>query len=290
MNKLKYIKLFESVEDLGEDLTLSLTEEDIEDYLTAITDRGFKISIKKKYYDTLTNYELYVHHLSDRKYINTKIINNQVKGGYLIDIFKESYNQIDNTKLHYSTYDLDDYKFLLSEFSQLSKRVDYLEWEPGDSHGNFSWRVLIFCPLSMDKKATNLILKNNYSDLYKNILNYKYSNMVQRVKDQFTPKFSINIIGQSKNINNKVYFQMKSIPNDAVLNLNIKKIIGLKKNYIKNIDIIRDIDIFKLKNKNIGFLDKNTNFLLEIEYDRNQIIKDSKKIARLDFINRQNDE
>lgn len=289
MDNLNYIKLFEEYnfeEDeyiSREDAIFSLTEEDIQDFFLPITDKGFKVEIKKGYVDKLNNYESLGDIPCDKKSITSAIVRNSIRGAYYININEKIEDDEDNEEEHghrlkYRSQDAVTFKFLMDEILQISKRVEYIEWEPSDFI-----TIFIVCNKLDNKKNKKKFLNNQYKDELNNIIYRKVDRIRTRVTEEWTKSFKDAMITRELK-DNHFYFFFKPV-SKAVLNLNMKKLYGLGGlNRINSIEV-KEIEEFKKENPDI-MIPERTAFIIDLDFDYESISIESKKDVKREFIYR----
>ena len=293
MKNLNYIKLFESYKDddiSEEDVIFTIKKEDIEDFLLPISDNGFKLEIKELYLDEDFSEIARDHYAfgSVRSKFRKKMLNNQIRGGYIITITKEIEND-DLLSFKYNKEDIVIFNLLMSEISQLSKRVDYIEWSPygkinGEIQDNIWMRLFIVCPLQKNTMFKEL-LKGEYKEKLSDCIYNKIYMILQIFKNNFTNSFNSSLITcDCSSVDGKIFFLFKPV-SKSILSNNIRKLNGLRRKFS-----VKTIEQFKKEYpdfENIWIND--TSFVLEVEYDIKKIEIDCKLELKSRFISRQND-
>lgn len=186
---------------------------------------------------------------------------------------------------------------MIDEILQLSRRVDYLEWDPKPSKNSYEtgpddifMELFIVCPSSTDTKRTKKLLKKKYNYNLSDAIYTKVNIIINRIKDEWTPALrKANLLTLHSSLPNsskdKIYFEFEDVSKN-VLNLNFRKIKELESRlYIQSITLITDLDKFKKENSEIQ-INKRTKFLIEVKYNREKLIKMSKIEVKDEFLSR----
>lgn len=286
MRNLNHIKIFEEYSGFSyaneseSEAVFSLTQEDIQDLFTSIIDKGYKLNIEKMCVDASDNYNLVIPYYDGGKSFRSLLVKNNLRGAYKIHL---NNNKEEDETYHYqySSNEISEFIFLLSEISQISKRVEYVEWGFEGTNDKIP-SVFVVCPLLLDNKGNKKsFLNNDYKSRLNNLIYDEVSVIRSKIINTWTKSFKDARINYDHD-NNRFYFFFKSV-SKAVLSLNKRKLEDICGWYkIKDIKV-QNIEEFEKENPNIKIPDK-TSFVVDVNFDYDSIVKKAKIEFKGNFI------
>jgi hypothetical protein len=291
MIKIKTFDIFESVDIKQQAFTL--THEDIEDLLLVFIDKGYQIEFEDDFlvdqsYNRIDRY--YGYHTKEIDlYRNILKSGGDIYGAYKISIYKKltEDEDVDDDKKVYSfkQNDIDDFKFILNELSQLSKRVKYIEWEI-DSDGVIN--LYIVCPKDKIKDTVKKeFLKSEYHEMLNTLMNDRLRNNIERIKNRLTPNFSKAAILLSRSIDdirreNGIHLFFKNAPKVSA-SVSSRKIQNVALNHLGNSEVeLVGVEEFKKSNPNVQ-VPKDTAYVITLKFDIDHFIKRCKSDIKSKF-------
>jgi len=297
MKELKYIKIFEAHE--YDNLIFSMSEEDISDLMLPLTDKGFKLTIRPIFvndrYDELSDYASNIS-------LRTNLLKNRAMGAYIINLRKNR-EETSNNRRKFSLNPDDGriIRFVSKEISQISKRVEYVEWEfDKDSYGNVVIDMILVCPKKQSKrKKRKIIFKKEYDDSIDRCKTQYLSSILQRIKVQLTKVMKDGIVDQSlwtiqsqKYLKHgKIYLFFKNV-SKGVITTNLRRVLQLSNltiSFGKNIIPVSVslLDIYDFTNKNnMDIPYDGVTHVIEIEFDYDKFERICKEKVKSEFIYR----
>ncbi len=298
MYRLKYIKIFELFhpEDIKREIIFSMSEEDMSDLLLPFTDNGFKVEISPMY----INDDYF--ELGDQE-IRNKLSSNEVSGSYNINLEKNLYSDDDHRfgdgnsqprRLSYKSDYINIIQFVLKEVSQISKRVEYVEWEINRDDNVLRISLFIVCPKNPEVGSKKrMFLKNEYDVALLNKKEAYLTSILKNIRGNLTPVFNRMSTGpwyssaQNYIESGKMFVFVKDV-NKAMFTLNKNKL-DKKTFYINNransVDFsveLKKLEEFKLGNPNVEIKDDIKN-IIEISFDYTKLLRLCKDSIKIEF-------
>jgi hypothetical protein len=223
-----------------DDFIFSLTKEDIEDYLLNLTDSGIEIDISQLYVDDEYReiFSIGDSFTKRTKNIISGLKNNLIHGAYIIKLNNNKklleLDEDDTKRYNNGIKSLNLHRLVLGEMSQLSKRVEYLDWQfitSGIFHPNDDWiEIFLVCPKhDIDKEKFDKFIKEENDKMVKTEISERVNKAEDKITNSLTPVFNKRYVSWWKNEKGRFYRFYGGVN---------KQIITTNKNKILNVDEI----------------------------------------------------